>query len=103
VIGAGFTRHTHRTPTTVAQYRARLEEVRANGFASSTEEFEIGLSSVAAPVLMPGPSGPVAVAALSVAGPTARVVGRGSAVTTRVVDAASRLSVQLEQAQRSQH
>ena len=100
VINAGLARHTHRTASTPGIYRNKLAEVRENGFAVSTEEFEVGLSSVAAPILLPGPTGPVAVAAISVAGPTARVVGRGSVVTSRVVEAASRLSHQLEHAQR---
>jgi hypothetical protein len=102
VIAAGFPRHTPRTAVTPADYRARLAEVRERGYAVSTEEFEVGLSSVAAPVILPGPSGPLAVAAISVAGPTARVVGRSSMVTARVVDAAARLSKQLEAAQKSQ-
>ena len=103
VLEAGFPRHTPRTATTSSSYRAKLAEVRERGFAVSTEEFEVGLSSVAAPVLLPGPDGPYAVAAISVAGPTARVVGRGSLVASRVVEAGRRLSHQLELAQRSQH
>jgi hypothetical protein len=39
------------------------------------------------------------VAAISVAGPTARVVGRSSAVTSCVIEAAKRLSRALELAQ----
>lgn len=102
VLAAGFTRHTPRTTSTASDYRAKLVEVRQQGYATSTEEFEVGLSSVAAPVLLPGPTAPVAVAAISVAGPTARVIGRGSAVTGRVVEAAARLSKQLDRAQRAQ-
>ncbi len=101
VIAAGFPRHTARTAVTAADYRSKLAEVRAAGFAVSTEEFEVGLSSVAAPVLLPGSAAPIAIAAISVAGPTARVVGRGSVVTGRVVEAAARLSKQLELAQRA--
>jgi len=99
VIAAGFPRHTPRTAVTTAGYRAKLVEVRAAGYAVSTEEFEVGLSSVAAPVMLAGSVATISIAAISVAGPTARVVGRGSVVTGRVVEAAARLSKQLELAQ----
>jgi hypothetical protein len=99
VIEAGFPKHTERTAVNAATYRAKLAEVRAQGFAVSAEEFEIGLSSVAAPILLHSHDAPVAVAAISVAGPTARVVGRSSAVTSCVIEAAKRLSRALELAQ----
>ena len=101
VIAAGFPRHTVRTAGSRSIYLAKLEEVRKLGYAVSSEEFEIGLSSVAAPVLLPGPSGPISVAAISVAGPTARVVGRTSSVSSRVVEAANKLSRQLVKAHQS--
>ena len=101
VNAAGFPKHTMRTAGSRQTYLAKLEEVRKLGFAVSSEEFEVGLSSVAAPVLMRGPNGPVSVAAISVAGPTARVVGRTSTVSVRVVEAANRLSRQLAKAQMS--
>jgi IclR family acetate operon transcriptional repressor len=47
-----------------------LERVRARGYATSTDELEVGLTALAAPVL--GPNGQ-ALAALSISGPTARL------------------------------
>lgn len=99
VIEAGFTAHTTRTPATEAAYFEALKRVRREGHAVSIEEFEVGLSSVAAPVLLSaGRDEPLAIAAISVAGPTARVAGRGSAIAGRVVEASRRLSRHLEQA-----
>lgn len=102
VLAAGLVAHTTRTAVTPQAYLARLDEVRRRGWAESIEEFEIGLSSVAAPVLLPDPGdGATAVAAISVAGPTARVRGRQSAVTARVTDAARRVTRRLDEALRS--
>ena len=102
VIAGGFPRHTVRTAGSRQIYLAKLEEVRKLGYAVSSEEFEVGLSSVAAPVLLPGPRGPVSVAAISVAGPTARVVGRTSTVSVRTVEAAKKLSRELVKARQDQ-
>jgi DNA-binding IclR family transcriptional regulator len=99
VLAAGFVAHTSRTPTTRAAYLSSLEEVGRRGYAVSIEEFEVGLSSVAAPILLTnGDDGPIAVAAISVAGPTPRVNGRGSVVAARVVESAKRVTRRLEQA-----
>lgn len=99
VLAAGFIAHTTRTPTTRAAYLSSLEEVGRRGYAVSIEEFEVGLSSVAAPILLTnGDDGPIAVAAISVAGPTPRVNGRGSVVAARVVESAKRVTRRLEQA-----
>lgn len=99
VLAAGFVAHTARTPTTRAAYLSSLEEVGRRGYAVSIEEFEVGLSSVAAPILLTnGDDGPIAVAAISVAGPTPRVNGRGSVVAARVVESAKRVTRRLEQA-----
>jgi len=46
------------------------ERIRSRGYATSIDELEVGLSALAAPVL--GPDG-VAVAALSISGPTSRL------------------------------
>jgi DNA-binding IclR family transcriptional regulator len=46
------------------------EEVRRQGYATSIDELEVGLSAVAAPVLGPGGA---ASAALSISGPTSRL------------------------------
>lgn len=93
VLEAGFVAHTSRTPTTERAYLESLEEVRRRGYALSIEEFEVGLSSVAAPILLThGREEPLAVAAISVAGPTPRIHGRGSVVAARVVDSAKRVT-----------
>jgi IclR family transcriptional regulator, acetate operon repressor len=49
------------------------DEIRANGYATSIDELEVGLTAMAAPVL--GANG-VAIAALSISGPTARLEQR---------------------------
>jgi DNA-binding IclR family transcriptional regulator len=99
VLEAGFVAHTTRTPTTRGAYLASLDEIRRKGYAASIEEFEVGLSSVAAPILLSsGRAEPLAVAAISVAGPTPRVNGRGSVVAARVVDSAKRVTRRLERA-----
>ena len=49
---------------------AQAEEIRARGYATSIDELEVGLTAIAAPVLG---ANDVAVAALSISGPTSRV------------------------------
>lgn len=61
------------TPATITDRSAldaELERVRARGYATATDELELGLSALAAPV--PGPNGQT-VAALSVSAPTIRL------------------------------
>lgn len=61
-----------RTPNTVISAReleAQLTQARSTGFAQTSEELEVGLSAIAAPVR--GPGGAV-VAALDVSGPAHR-------------------------------
>jgi DNA-binding IclR family transcriptional regulator len=64
---------TSRTITEPALLAAELEAVRREGYATTVDELELGLSAVAAPVL--DESGR-AVAALSVSGPTLRLSPR---------------------------
>ena len=64
---------TSRTIVEPAQLASELETVRREGFAAATDELELGLSAVAAPVM--DESGRV-VAALSVSGPTLRLTPR---------------------------
>lgn len=52
---------------------AQTQAVRANGYATSIDELEVGLTALAAPVL--GANG-VAIAALSISGPTSRLKDR---------------------------
>jgi DNA-binding IclR family transcriptional regulator len=85
----GFAPRTARTIRTKQQFLRCLAETRARGYAFSIEEDEPGLSSVAAPVL--DHTG-IARAAISVAGPVARVTGDDiGQMARRVMDAAQRL------------
>lgn len=52
---------------------AQSKAIRANGYATSIDELEVGLTALAAPVL--GANG-VAIAALSISGPTSRLKDR---------------------------
>jgi DNA-binding IclR family transcriptional regulator len=61
---------TERTVTTAAELRAELARVRDRGWACCSEELEVGLNSVAAPIF--GADGAV-VAAVSVSGPSYRL------------------------------
>ncbi len=70
-----------------------LAEVRRVGWAASVDELEVGLAGVAAPVR--AADGAV-VAAVSVSGPTARIVDRGvAALGEQLVAELRRLSAQL--------
>ena len=66
---------------------AELARVRERGYARSVDETEVGMSSIAVPVRA-GPDGPV-VAAISMVGPTARVVGDHEAHHAAVLQAAA--------------
>lgn len=81
-----FERRTPRTIRTKEQFLRCLAETRARGYAFSIEEDEPGLASVAAPVL--DRTG-IARAAISVAGPAARVAGEHMNQTARRVRAAA--------------
>ena len=62
--------------------------MRERGYARSVDETEIGMSSLAVPVRVPD-DGPV-VAAISMVGPTARVVGEHEAHHASVLQAGAR-------------
>jgi DNA-binding IclR family transcriptional regulator len=70
LLADGPERFTAQTVVAPDRLRAELRDVRVRGWASCTEELEIGLNSVAAPVL--GVDGEV-VAAVSVSGPSYRM------------------------------
>jgi DNA-binding IclR family transcriptional regulator len=86
-LAAGLPRRTPRTITDPASFLRVLGEVRAQGFALNVEEAEVGLSSVAAPVL--SPQGRV-LAALSIAGPTNVILDDGGQRVARLVKEAAR-------------
>ncbi|MBI4943829.1 MAG: IclR family transcriptional regulator [Actinobacteria bacterium] len=96
---AGVERRKH-TPFTVTD-GARLTQVlrqgRQAGWVASREEYELGYSSIAAPVLVGVPgAAPRVVGAISVVGPSANVVGqRREFVAASVCRAARRVGTAL--------
>jgi DNA-binding IclR family transcriptional regulator len=68
--GRGLARFTPHTITSATALRAELSRVRAQGWAGTTEELEIGLNAVSAPIR--GSDGTV-IAAISVSGPAYRL------------------------------
>ncbi|GAB6902003.1 IclR family transcriptional regulator [Kineosporia succinea] len=70
VLEAEFTALTDRTIIDPEQLRERLEHIRANGYATSDSERQLGAGAVAAPVF--GVDGSV-VGSISVCGPALRV------------------------------
>ena len=76
-LGAAFReghvrRHTRRTIVDLKSFRIELRRTRERGYAIEHEELEEGISCIAAPIL---DSENIAVAALSVPGPTSRIIG----------------------------
>ena len=72
-LRAGLPPSTGYTIVVPEVFLAELARVRERGYARSVDETELGLSSLAVPVEA-APGGPV-VAAISMVGPTARVIG----------------------------
>jgi len=88
-----LTAFTHRTITTPARFKAELRRVRERGYAMDDEEIEDGLRCIGAPVM--DYSGK-AVAAMSIAGPSFRLIKeRIPRVANCVMAAASELSIEL--------
>ena len=71
---------------------AQSTEIRSRGYATSIDELEVGLTAMAAPVL--GANG-VAIAALSISGPTSRLKQRIEELGPTLKDEAQSLSLQL--------
>jgi DNA-binding IclR family transcriptional regulator len=90
VISRGLVRYTDNTITEPDELRRELSRVRADGYAVDRQEFEIGVRCVAAPVLdLDGR----AVAAISIAGPAARITDeRIPALAEMVKEAADGIS-----------
>lgn len=83
---------TERTITEPDRLRAVIEQVRRRGYAVSNGELEVGLVTIAAPVL----TGGRAVAAVSISGPTYRIPARDLPGLGRTVrDAAAAVSHRL--------
>ncbi len=70
VLAAPLERFTPATRTGPAELTAELARVRAAGWASTAEEYEVGLNAVAAPIR---DAGGTVTAALSVSGPAYRM------------------------------
>ncbi|MCU1647757.1 MAG: IclR family transcriptional regulator [Nocardia sp.] len=92
-VGAKLEGFTANTLTKVAELAAQLVTVRENGWASASEELEIGLNALAAPVY--DSKGSV-VAALSVSGPAYRLSpDRFAAAARSTIAAAADISRRL--------
>lgn len=88
-----FVRNTVHTITDKDVLREHLRQIREQGYAIDAEEIEIGLCCVAAPVFN---SRNQAVAAVSVSGPSVRLMGEKLAVFTKQVqETAQEISRQL--------
>ncbi len=88
-----LTRFTERTITAVEDFPALLAEVRRRGFATAVEEFEAGLTAIAAPVR--NAEGTV-IASVSASGPSFRIpAGRVPALADAVRRAADEVSRRL--------
>jgi DNA-binding IclR family transcriptional regulator len=90
IFAAGLERRTHYTVVDPRRLGEILVEVRRRGWAATEEEFELGLSSVAAPIFVERDGERQAVAAVSVAGPSPRVVGGREGATAGEVQLAAR-------------
>lgn len=78
-------RHTEHTITDLATLRAELAHIRAVGYAVDRQELEVGLTCVSAPVY----EGDQVVAALSVSGPSSRLVAERLEVARKAAVAAA--------------
>lgn len=100
IMARGFVRRTPFTIVDPDRYRQVLAQVRIDGFAASREEHTMGMSSVAAPIVLDRGDRQVAVAAISVVGRTAQILGtRKVAVAQCARHAAATVSAALERSQ----
>ncbi len=84
-------RPTKAAVATTAALRAQLPGIRARGYATTVDELEVGLTGVAAPVIVDGKC----IAALGVSGPSARLADQLSTLGPTVLRAARTLSDQI--------
>lgn len=82
---------TEHTVTDPRRLRMELESVRTNGWASTVDELEVGLTGVGAPVYQAGHM----VAALGLSGPTTRLAGELDRLGAQVCARAEALSARL--------
>jgi DNA-binding IclR family transcriptional regulator len=93
LLGDRLQRFTDRTLGTVAALERELDRVRAQGWAATVEEYEIGLNALAAPVR---DHEGVVVAAVSVSGPSYRLTPDSFPhVSGRLLEAAADFSRRL--------
>jgi DNA-binding IclR family transcriptional regulator len=93
VLAAPLERFTPSTITDAAALKESLDEIRVTGWASTEEEYEVGLNAVAAPVR--GADGAV-IAALSVSGPAYRLTADSfPEVAERVIAAANEVGARM--------
>ena len=93
ILGRALERRTQNTITDPADLDAQLREVRESGYARTSEELEVGLNAIAAPVR--GADGEV-VAGLDVSGPAHRIAPAGRhELVARTREAADDLSHRL--------
>ena len=92
-------KHTPFTITDTERLGRVLATARTAGWVGTRDEFTRGYSSVAAPVLVPAPGGQRPAAAISVVGPTGRILGlRKDFIAVSVCRAARRVGALLAQA-----
>ncbi len=90
-LASGLQQFTPLTTTDPLRLLARLQDVRANGFVWTAEEFQLGITSIAAPVF--NTNGEI-IAAIHVHGPSYRFPGEHDRrqVEQAITDAARRLT-----------
>lgn len=99
ILARGLVRRTPFTIVDPTRYRTALATAREQGYATSREEYVAGWSSVAAPVLLSDGDARQAVGAVSVVGPTSRLLGpRKPAVVQGVRRAAAATAAALRRA-----
>jgi DNA-binding IclR family transcriptional regulator len=84
--------YTDNTITEWQEFLTEIEKTKKNGYALDEEEREYGLTCIGAPIL---DRKGVAIAALSIAGPTYRMKDNMQHKIERVMDAARQISMQL--------
>lgn len=94
VVGAtDFRRLTEKTIVDAQALRECIEKARLDGYSTDIEEIEVGLSCIAAPIKK---HDGVIIAAISISGPTSRIVnGNYERLTADVIETAHLISVNL--------
>ncbi len=88
----GLVKYTDMTPGNLSTIVRDLDEVRRVGYSLIHEEMEPGVSAIAAPIIPPESVDGVAVATVSIAGPTVRVRETLESFAPDLLASASRLA-----------